>query len=661
MAKKTIKKTSKKTRKKASGKTVKKTGKSIPDNFPILPGVPYRVLIKWGLVASVWGIIVLAVIIGWFAATLPALISAPQFERKASIIVKAEDGSVIGRYGELKGISVTVDELPPHLIQAVLATEDRRFYDHHGIDPFGIARAMVRNLGAGHYVQGGSTITQQLAKNLFLSHERTLKRKIQEALLALWLEHELTKDEILSAYLNRVYLGSGAYGVDAASRIYFSKSASEVNLREAAILAGLLKAPSRYSPESNPKLAQERANVVLGAMEDAGYISKEAMENEHRNTPVIADREAGGDSENYFTDWIVADIDNLVGPTESDIVVETTLDPTLQRAATIALSNYLDDQGATVNASQGAVIVMSLDGAVRAMVGGRNYRKSQFNRVTQAVRSPGSSFKPIVYLTALNAGWRKTDLIDDSPLKVGNYAPENYRSEYMGEVPLEIALARSLNTAAVRLAQYVGINNVIDTARMLGIKADLIPDLSLALGSSGVPMLEMATAFGTFATGGQRIAPYAITNISKSDDTPIYKNHITGPGGSIYNPHIIAELNSMMEGVIQYGTATAAKVPFYAAGKTGTSQDFRDAWFIGFTNSYVAAVWVGNDDNSPMKQVTGGSGPARIWREIMMSVPQDPNRTAFEDSVPPPSSVLPEEENKEEGDGFSGMIRRLFN
>ncbi|MBI4031813.1 MAG: PBP1A family penicillin-binding protein, partial [Proteobacteria bacterium] len=602
-----------------------------------------------------WTAIALALLVGWYAADLPRLIDSPQFERQAAINIQAADGTKIGRYGDIKGISVNVSELPPHLVYAVLATEDRRFYQHFGVDPVGIMRAMAANARAGKFVQGGSTITQQLAKNLFLSRERTIKRKIQEALLALWLERKLTKDEILSAYLNRVYLGSGAYGIDAASNVYFNKSAKDVSLRESALLAGLLKAPSRYSPASNPGLAAKRARTVLTAMADAGYITEEEAKRESLGTPKPQKKPTEAGAIKYFTDWIVAEMDRMVGTTGKDMNVQTTLDPYLQEAAERAVSAALRERGEESHASQAAIVLLDYTGAIRAMVGGKNYDASQFNRAVQALRQPGSSFKPFVYLTALQQGWRKTDTIDDSPIRTGRYKPENYNGEYFGEVDLEFALAKSLNSATVRLAQNVGIDSVINTAHTLGISSNLQRDMSLSLGSSVVTLLEMAGAYATIGNNGRRVIPYAVTKITDQDGRLIYqRNNIIVEGRQLFDPRVIEQMDDMLRSVVEYGTGRGASVPFHAAGKTGTSQDFRDAWFVGYTDRYIAAVWVGNDDNSSMRHITGGSIPARIWRDIMLAA-HEKGKEGAKASLFPVSSAFMDNDG-----GFDGMVRRLL-
>lgn len=574
-------------------------------------------LARFGLVLGIWAAIAVGTMVAWYAAELPKITEAPQLIYKNSVTVKGNDGTVLARYGDLKGVSTPVSELPAHLVYAVLAIEDRRFYKHPGVDPIGIVRAMGANLLRGKVAQGGSTITQQLAKNLFLSPARTFKRKVQEAMLALWIEHHLTKDEILSAYLNRVYMGSGTYGVEAASEVYFSKNAKDLNLREAATIAGLLKAPSRYSPLANPGLSADRANVVLAAMADAGYITPEEAKNLTSIPPAPRKKPVEANSIRYFTDWATHDLSMLIGKPELDVFVSTTIDPDIQNAAERALAVQLREHSKDKKVSQGAIIVLDYDGAIVAMVGGYDYQQSQFNRAAEARRQPGSSFKPFVYLAALQAGWKRDDMILDAPITEGKYRPGNYDGEYYGELPLSYALAFSLNTATVRLADYIGIQNVVATARAAGIRAPLHPELSLSLGASEVPMIEMVNAYATIARGGYYLDPYAITKITDKKGRLLYQRSNAQAARRTLDPRAVDDLKSMMELVVQEGTGRAAQGPYRLAGKTGTSQEFRDAWFVGFTDRYIAAVWVGNDDNTSMKKVTGGSLPARIFRDTI--------------------------------------------
>jgi len=600
-------------------------------------GVLVTTALRWTLVAAIWGMILVGGLVAWYAAELPSIIEKPGVERKPAITVRDVNGATIARYGEFKGNNLDVSELPPHLTYAVMAIEDRRFYQHFGIDPIGLARAVVRNTTEGRVVQGGSTITQQLAKNLFLSRERTFKRKVQEAILALWLEARMSKDEIMSAYLNRVYLGAGTYGVEAAAQAYFNKSAKDITLRQSAMLAGLLKAPSRYSPISNPQLAQERANVVLSAMQDAGYLTEdEAGKLKTTPTPPSPQAQADGNSEKYYADWVVSSLDDLIGAQTEDISIETTLVPEIQEAAEKALTTILEKEGADKNVSQGAVILMARDGAILAMVGGKNYGQSQFNRAVQANRQPGSSFKPIVYLTALERGMTPRSIVVDEPITTGRYRPTNFNNEYYGEVPLDVALAFSLNTIAYQLTRDIGVGYVIGVARRLGIESHLERDLSIALGSSSIPLIEMTTAYGTIANDGYQVKPYAIRNIKDKNGTLIYQRPARPimSGRPMFEPHIMRDLKGMMNGVTEFGTGQGARFGPPIAGKTGTSQDFRDAWFMGFSDMFIAGVWVGNDDNKSMKRVTGGSIPVRIWRETMAAAHNSAKGRGFSTSTP---------------------------
>jgi penicillin-binding protein 1A len=573
-----------------------------------------RSLATWGLVAAIWAGVAAAAVLTWFAYDLPDIGKAAQFERRPSIIVLAADGSEFTRFGDLHGAMIDARDLPPHLVNAVLAIEDRRFRSHFGIDLIGLARAAYVNWRSGRLVQGGSTLTQQLAKNLFLTPERSFKRKVQEAMLAVWLEHRFSKDQILTAYLNRVYLGAGTYGVDAAARTYFGHPATRVDLREAAILAGLLKAPSRYSPSANPNEAEERGRVVLAAMEDAGFINRIDLETARVSAPV-APTAAGGEGR-YFADWVNELVAAYTGAAHGDVVVRTTVDPRLQRAAEQRMATMLVGPGAQANVGQAALVAMSYDGAVRALVGGRDYGASEYNRATQARRQPGSSFKPFVYLAALEAGWTADTLVDDAPLRIGNWSPNNYEKEFRGMVPLRTALAHSINTATVRILERIGVDHVRKLAARLGIVSPLVHDLSLALGTSEVTLLELTRAYTGVANGGTPVIPYAILEIRDRDGRLLYRRQGSGAPAAV-SSESAGQLTRMMMGVIEGGTGKAAKLDRPAAGKTGTTQDYRDAWFVGFTADLVAGVWLGNDNNDEMKRVTGGSLPAKLWQAFM--------------------------------------------
>ncbi len=575
-----------------------------------------RFALKWMFVLGLWATIIVAGICAYYAAELPSITQNADFQRKSSIIVKAEDGTIIGRYGDIVGELITIDRVPPHLVHAVLATEDRRFYYHFGLDPLGLARAMFTNVQEKRVAQGGSTITQQLPNILLLSRDRTFPRNVQEAMLAIWLEYELSKDEILSAYLNRVYLGSGTYGVDAASKLYFNKPVQDITVREAATLAGLLKAPSRYSPLANPGLSKQRTETVLKAMVDAGYLSEDDKDGLTPKTP-IPEQKPSGNAERYYADWIIGQLDELIGTPEEDLIIETTMNPKIQNFAEEALNKAIREHGEEKHMTQGAVVSMRPNGAVVAIVGGVDYAHTECNRAGQAERQPGSSFKPFIYLSALEHGWQPTDLLIDEPITEGRYRPKNYGNEYFGEVDLLTALTYSLNTISLQLIKSVGPAAVIDTARRLGIESELNEDLSLALGTNQISPLELTGAYASIANGGVMVKPYGITKITSEDGTLYYERAKDERGRRAADPNAVGKLITMMQSVVQNGTGRGANFGALASGKTGTSQESRDAWFMGFTDRLVTGVWVGNDDNTPMKRVTGGSYPATIWREVM--------------------------------------------
>ncbi|MDR3516129.1 MAG: PBP1A family penicillin-binding protein [Azospirillaceae bacterium] len=574
-------------------------------------------LLRWTFVAAIWATLAVGAVVGVYSYDLPDISQVAQSLRRPSVTILAADGTLIARYGDLHGATLTIADLPPALVQAVLATEDRRFYHHFGIDPIGLVRAALTNWRSGRLVQGGSTITQQLAKNLFLTPARNFKRKVQEAVLALWLEHLYSKDQILAAYLNRVYLGAGAYGVDAAAQTYFAKPARDLTIRESATIAGLLKAPSRYSPIANPAAAAERTAVVLQNMVDVGYLAPKDLT--ALNDPLSASnrRSPGGASEHYFADWIADQVSDFVGPDHADLVVRTTLDPRLQQAAEARIRGALQSpQAAKGDAAQAALVTLAPDGAVRALIGGAEYHDSQFNRATQAMRQPGSSFKPFIYLAALDTGLTADSLVDDAPISVHGWHPANFEKEFRGPMPLRNALAYSINTASVRVLLRAGIDKVRSLARRLGITAPLGHDLSLALGTSEVTLLELTSGYAGLADRGHPVRSYGITTITDNAGAVLYQRQHSDTD-PVAPPEQIAALTRMMMGVIEFGTGKAARLDRPAAGKTGTSQDYRDAWFVGFTADYVCGVWIGNDDGTPMKRVVGGSIPARLWHDVM--------------------------------------------
>ncbi len=542
--------------------------------------------------------------------------------RQYSVTFTDASGTIIGRRGIWQDDAIPLDEIPDHMIAAVLATEDERFFDHIGVDFQGTARAFVENLRAGVVVQGGSTVTQQLAKNLFLSPERTFLRKLHEAFFALWIEMRLTKDEILKLYLDRSYLGGGTYGLEAASQFYFGKSVRDVNLSEAAILAGLFKAPSKYAPHANAENARIRSNVVLYRMLDVGAISQGQLFAARREPAQAIDR-SDFYSPNYFLDWAYEQtLETLQEQRlESEFVVEvkTTIDLALQQHAQAVVVSMLDENATRYRAEQAALVSMEPGGAVQAIVGGRDYEENQFNRATQALRQPGSAFKPFVYLAALAAGLTPTSTVVDQPIRIGNWSPRNYSGGYRGRMTLTNALKRSINTIAVQLGQRVGIQRIIDVAHQVGLQAELRSNASMPLGTNEVTVLDLTGAYATFANGGRQSTPYAVLEIARPNGEIIYSREQNGPRPrQVVDPALISDLNYMLNQVVLSGTGRRAQLGFTPqAGKTGTTSSYRDAWFMGYTAHYVTGVWFGNDDYTPTARVTGGNLPAMTWHQYM--------------------------------------------
>ncbi|MCP4074057.1 MAG: penicillin-binding protein 1A [Hyphomicrobiales bacterium] len=570
----------------------------------------------WSMVAGVWmGIAALAVI-AWHAMLLPHTSVWAIPDRPPNARIVAVDGELIANRGVTGGAAMSLNDMSPYIPMAVIAIEDRRFKHHYGVDPMGMARAMGRNLLAGRFIQGGSTLTQQLAKNLFLEPQRTLKRKIQEAILAVWLESRFSKDEILELYLNRVYFGSGAYGVDAASHRYFGKSARNVNLAEAAILAAVLKAPSRLSPARNPKLAKKRAKLVLTAMRHQGYIS------DHESAAALtmqakkAKRFWSG-SEHYVADMVMKQASQLVGEMQSDLIISTTIDIDLQKKAGYLINNTLTKSGKRRNIEQGALVSLDGTGAIRAMVGGREYATSQFNRATDAKRQPGSAFKPFVFLASLEAGRTPQSIRNDAPVRIGKWTPVNYDRKYRGEVTLTTALAKSLNTIAAQLVMETGPAEVVKLAHRLGIKSKITNNASIALGTSETTLLEITSAYAPFANGGYRAEPFLIKRITDSKGKILYQRQSI-PANRVIGERELGMMNKMLQATLESGTGRNARLKKWpAAGKTGTSQNFRDGWFIGYTTNLTTGIWFGNDDGSPTSKLTGGGLPARTWKKYM--------------------------------------------
>jgi penicillin-binding protein 1A len=627
---------------------------------------PLGFIVKWAIVAIIWATAGFAVLLAIYASDLPDVHQVAGLKKRPGLTLLAADGSIIARSGDLYGETLSVAQLPPNLVHAVVAIEDHRFYHHFGVDPVGLIRAFITDYRSGHMVQGGSTLTQQLAKNMFLTPQRTFKRKLQEALLALQLERYYTKDQILTGYLNRVYLGAGAFGVDAAAETYFGKHATELTLVESAIIAGLLKAPTRYSPATDMDAAMARAQLVLEAMHREGYITDAQLVDALAAGPPQLHHPSITPGMHYVADWVTSQITGFVGPIDRDLTVWTSIDPKLQALAEAKIADSLDGPAVKLKASQAALVAMTPEGAVKAMVGGRNYEDSQFNRATQAERQPGSAFKPFVYLAALENGLRPDSLVDDSPIRIGGWSPENFEPGFKGMIPAREALADSVNTAAVRVLDFAGIDHTRTLARRLGISEAIPHDLSIALGTCDVNLLELTGAYAAFANGGSVVLPHTVDKVTDGTGKIVYQRKGGGPGEGAL-PWKVAELDSMMEDVIAYGTGKAAKLDRPAAGKTGTSQDYRNAWFIGFTADLVTGVWFGNDDNSSMKKVTGGMLPAHTWHDFMMAAEADkpvrdlpplarlPPPTEISERAPTPA-LQPTETAPRQEDGMIGRL-----
>ncbi len=601
-------------------------------------------MLHLGAIAAVWAAVAGAVLVAYEATKLPPIDALAVPKRPPNIAILDEHGVLLANRGDTGGAAVKLASLPAYLPKAFIAIEDRRFYEHWGIDPFGIVRALGHNFVAAGPVQGGSTLTQQLAKNLFLTQERTVSRKIQEAILALWLEHKYTKNQVLELYLNRVYFGSGAYGVEAAAQKYFGHGARQATLAEAAILAGLMKAPTRLAPNRNPEGAQERAEQVIKAMVEQGFIT-DAMARLALAHPAQAIRDPNKNSANYAADFVMDELDGTIGAFDEDISVTTTLNVALQTLAANALEDELDRKGAAFRVGQGALVALDPNGAIKALVGGRDYSESAFNRAVSAKRQPGSAFKPFVYLAALESGLTPGTVREDAPINVKGWQPENYSRTYYGPVTLTQALALSLNTVAVRLGLEAGPKAVAKVAHRLGITSDLAINPSLALGTSEVTPLELVRAYVPFANGGIGVQPQIVWKVKTVSGRLLYQRK-GASDGRVVDPAYVAMMNAMLQETLRTGTARKAELPgWQAAGKTGTSQDFRDAWFVGYTSHLITGVWLGNDDNSPTKKASGGNLPVEIWSRFMQAahqgVPPQPLPGGSWRESPPPFAFAP--------------------
>jgi penicillin-binding protein 1A len=601
---------------------------------------------------TLWLILAIAGIFLYHFLKLPPLDQLAVPKRPANITILASDNTLIANRG-VGGIAVALGELPPYVSQAFLAIEDRRFYKHSGVDIMGIARALVRNILSQGIAQGGSTITQQLAKNLFLSSERHFSRKIQEIILAFWLEYHYSKNDILTFYLNRVYFGAGAYGIEAASLRYFNKHAQNLSLGESALLAGLVQAPNRLSPLRNMTAATGRMTVVLQAMVDSGFITSEQAQATIAHPPQLITPQGVG-SFNYAADAVMETLHDFVPTIDWDITIETTFNPHLQKLAEKAIVSVLDQNAANRSISQGALVALHpSDGALLALVGGRDYKSSQFNRAISARRQPGSAFKAFVFLSALEHGFYPSTIVEDTPLSVKGWNPRNYTRTYLGPVTLDTAFSKSLNTVTARLALQLGPKTIIKTAQNLGIYSAMQPNASIALGTSEVTPLELISSFSPFANGGVGIIPYSIRRITSADGTILYE-HTPRNRGPVISPEIADFMDQMLVHAVQHGTGRRAMIPGWRiGGKTGTSQNYRDSWFIGYTGNLLAGVWMGNDDDSPTKKVSGSTLPLDAWKQFMTGA-------LFGQSPPSQERSEDESESNLESDPLSEFLHRYL-
>ena len=577
---------------------------------------PLLRLIPWVLLTAGWIAITLVSVASYYASILPDPREAMTLNVPPNITIYARGGELIGERG-MRRAYATYKDISPNLVIAVLAAEDRRFFYHFGVDPKALLRALSSNFRSGEVQQGGSTITQQLAKNLFLQPKRTLSRKAEEFVLALWLERRFTKQEILELYLNRVYFGGGNYGIGAAAYSYFGKEPKDITLAEAAILAGLIKAPSYYSPNGNMDRAHARAKAILRVLAESDQIDINQYA-EAATTKVEVKTPPSKPGFGFVADWVAEVTPMLTSEAKTNLIVETTIDANLQMTARTAVENVMRTKGRTARASEAAVLLLTPDGAIRAMIGGRNHAESQFNRAVRAMRQPGSAFKPFIYLAAMENGFTPNSQIDDSPIDIGGWKPTNFGNDYRGPISLRSALTHSSNMAAVRLVEMVGERRVVEVANRLGVQSVRDVGPTLALGTSETTLLEMTSAFAVFANGGFAVVPEVVERIKDSSGRVLFERSKTPPP-RIVSARAVSAMNDMLNSVVAGGTARAASLDYYpAAGKTGTSQRFKDAWFIGYTANWVGGVWMGNDNASPMRGITGGSLPAEVWKEVML-------------------------------------------
>ena len=628
---------------------------------------PYVLLMLAG-----WGVIAGAIFFSHFISGLPDVGNLMVNGRSQDVTILDDRGRLIARRGLTQGRMVRVEELTDYVPNAFIAIEDRRFRSHLGVDPIGLMRAAFQNMKSGHVVQGGSTITQQLAKNLFLSPGRTFDRKMQEAVLAVYLERRYSKDQILTLYLNRVYFGAGVFGIEAAAEKFFGKHASELGLTEAAIIAGSVKAPARYNPLSDSDAGLQRAQLVLHAMHDAGFIDENTRALAEATRPRIIRANATPGS-GWFADWVMAHLEDAVGQTSQPLIVETSFDLETQALAEQAVAHGLAAEGEQFHAGQAALVAMTPDGAIRAMVGGKSYGGSGFNRATDAVRQPGSAFKPFVYLTAFEHGHTPDETVHDGPVNIHGWKPEDFEGHFKGDIPLIEAFADSSNSVAAQLTEELGARSVAATARRLGIASPLAEVSSLALGTSGVTPLELTGAYAAFANGGNGVIPFGVLKVTTRTGKVLYRRKPVATAVMSANDNM--QMTRMMLEVTASGTGKSARLQERpTAGKTGTTQDFRDAWFVGFTADLVCGVWIGNDNNAPMKKATGGTLPAHIFHTFMTEAEQglpvrplagttvmaSVTEAAAADDVAPAPEVQKPEEKKSPPDALDRLLNNLF-
>ncbi|MFM2257188.1 MAG: penicillin-binding protein, partial [Pseudomonadota bacterium] len=565
--------------------------------------------LKLGSIAALLGLMVITIFVVIARGEIDSFENLKASPNGQMIRVRAADGTVIQSLGPSFGRWIPIDEIPSDMKDAMVAVEDRRYYMHPGVDPIGITRSLWVRVQRGYWAQGGSTITQQLARNVYLNNNREFGRKVREIILAMAIETKFSKDEILELYLNKVYFGGGAYGVDAASRLFFDHGAEDISLAEATIIAGLVKAPSRYSPTADAKAAIGRAGVVLEVMQDAGMITAEQAAMVEPAKVKLAP-EPRQDSVRYFTDWALPQLDNLIDETEKAIDVWTTIDLGMQRAANTAIQQNVP------GGAQGALVSIDRDGAVRAMVGGTDYASSNYNRAVTAVRQPGSAWKLFVYLAALEAGYRPEDKVVDEPVTIGGWTPRNSGGSFAGEITLRTAFAYSKNTVAATLGEEIGTSSIASMARRFGITTPISTTPSMVLGTSDVRVIDMTRAFAAVSARGRSVTPYAITKVTTIDGDVIYR-HKPPREVQLVEEYVAGAMTDLMQSAVATGTGRAAAIGRPVAGKTGTTSSNKDGWFLGFSSGLTTGVWMGRDDARAVGNLQGGTAPARAWSNFM--------------------------------------------